>query len=81
MVDLGLQPDIGVDADGYGRLYGYRGPKLSELLPEAKIVDVVDEIEHMQMVNSAGGAWICCTKPANGAMSPTATCRISARSG
>ncbi|HYP62102.1 MAG TPA: Xaa-Pro peptidase family protein [Thermomicrobiales bacterium] len=54
MVELGLgNRTIGVDADGYGRLYGYRGPKLSELLPEAKIVDVMDEIEHMQMLNSA----------------------------
>jgi Xaa-Pro dipeptidase len=54
MVELGLgNKTIGVDSDGYGRLYGYRGPKLSELLPEATIVDVMDEIEHMQMINTA----------------------------
>ena len=54
LTDLGLRnATIGVDSDGYGRLYGYRGPKLSELLPDATIVDVVDEIEHMQMINSA----------------------------
>jgi Xaa-Pro dipeptidase len=53
MVDLGLgNKTIGVDSDGYGRLYGYRGSKLSELLPDATIVDVLDEIEHMQMLNS-----------------------------
>ena len=53
MADLGLaNATIGVDSDGYGRLYGYRGPKLSELLPNATVVDVLDEIEHMQMVNS-----------------------------
>jgi Xaa-Pro dipeptidase len=54
LVDLGLQSaTLGIDADGYGRLYGYRGPKLSELVPDVTIVDVVDEIEHMQMVNSS----------------------------
>ncbi|HRA48901.1 MAG TPA: aminopeptidase P family N-terminal domain-containing protein, partial [Thermomicrobiales bacterium] len=53
LVDLGLQgATIGVDGDGYGRLYGYRGPKLSALLPDATVVEVVDEIEYMQMVNS-----------------------------
>jgi Xaa-Pro aminopeptidase len=53
MLDLGLgNKTIGVDSDGYGRLYGYRGPRLSELLPDATIVDVLDEIEHMQMINS-----------------------------
>lgn len=54
MLDLGLgTATIGVDSDGYGRLYGYRGPKLSELLPDATVIDVTDEIEHMQMINSA----------------------------
>lgn len=54
LIDLGFQnATIGVDSDGYGRLYGYRGPKLSDLLPGAKIIDVLDEIEHMQMINSA----------------------------
>ena len=46
IADLGLaNATIGVDSDGYGRLYGYRGPKLSELLPDATVVDVLDEIE------------------------------------
>lgn len=53
MTDLGLgNATIGVDSDGYGRLYGYRGPKLSELLPDATVVEVLDEIEQMQMINS-----------------------------
>lgn len=53
LIDLGLQSaTLGVDVDGYMRLYGYRGPRLSELLPDATIVDVVDEIEYMQMINS-----------------------------
>jgi Xaa-Pro aminopeptidase len=43
---------IGVDSDGYGRLYGYRGPKVSELLPEATVEVVLDDVESMQMVNS-----------------------------
>ena len=53
LVDLRLsRAKIGVDSDGYGQLYGYRGPKVSELLPEAEIVNVADDIEYMQMINS-----------------------------
>lgn len=43
---------IGVDGDGYGAIYGYRGPRLSEVLPEAKVTSVRDTIEDMQMINS-----------------------------
>ena len=43
---------IGVDGDGYGAIYGYRGPRLSDALPEAKVTSVRDIIEDMQMVNS-----------------------------
>ena len=53
LFDLGLSTaTLGVDSDGYGRLYGYRGPRLSDLLPDANIVDILDDIEYMQMVNS-----------------------------
>jgi len=53
LVELGLETaTIGVDADGYGQIYGYRGPRVSELLPDATIVSALDEIEHMQMINS-----------------------------
>jgi len=38
LVELGLETDtIGVDADGYGQIYGYRGPRVSELLPDATV--------------------------------------------
>src|SRR5690606_20008272 len=53
LVDLGLsRAKIGVDSDGYGRIYGYRGPRVSELLPDAEVITVVDDIEYMQMINS-----------------------------
>lgn len=53
LVDMGLQnAQIGVDSDGYGQVYGYRGPKVSELLPDATITSVNDDIEYMQMLNS-----------------------------
>ena len=53
LVELGLgNATIGVDGDGYGQIYGYRGPRLSDLLPDATIIDVVDDIEYMQMINS-----------------------------
>ncbi|HRA48549.1 MAG TPA: Xaa-Pro peptidase family protein, partial [Thermomicrobiales bacterium] len=51
--DLGLgNAMLGIDGDGYGRVYGYRGPRLSALLPDATLIDVLDEIEYMQMINS-----------------------------
>ncbi|MEX2426053.1 MAG: hypothetical protein WD401_04740 [Thermomicrobiaceae bacterium] len=53
LVDLGLENAIiGVDSEGYGQLYGYRGPHVPELLPNATIVNILDDIEYMQMVNS-----------------------------
>ncbi len=53
LTDLRLsRAKIGVDSDGYGQLYGYRGPKVSELLPEAEVVNVADDVEYLQMINS-----------------------------
>ncbi len=53
LTDYGLgSSTVGVDADGYGQLYGYRGPRVSELLPDATIINVVDDIEYLQMINS-----------------------------
>ncbi|MDQ3444252.1 MAG: Xaa-Pro peptidase family protein [Chloroflexota bacterium] len=53
LVELGLgNATIGVDADGYGQVYGYRGPRVSDLLPDASVVDVLDDIEYLQMINS-----------------------------
>lgn len=43
---------LGVDADGYGQVYGYRGPRVSDLLPDATIVNVRDDLEYLQMINS-----------------------------
>jgi Xaa-Pro dipeptidase len=51
--EFGLESTkIGVDSDGYGKLYGYRGPSVSDLLPDAEVVSVIDEIEYRQMINS-----------------------------
>jgi Xaa-Pro aminopeptidase len=43
---------IGVDADGYGAIWGYEGPRLSELLPSAKIVNVRKSVDEMRMIKS-----------------------------
>lgn len=53
LVEFGLErAHIAVDADGYGNIYGYRGPRVSELLPNATIQNVNDDIEYLEMVNS-----------------------------
>jgi len=53
LLDLGLeQGRIGVDGDGYGRIFGYRGPSVSHLLPDATIVNVLDDIEYLESINS-----------------------------
>ena len=53
LIDMGLgNAGIGVDSDGYGQVYGYRGPKVSDLLPDATITSVNDDIEYMQMINT-----------------------------
>ncbi len=43
---------LGVDADGYGSPYGYRGPALSEVLEGAEIVKAGDLVERMRAVKS-----------------------------
>ena len=51
--DLGLSSaGVGVDSDGYGGGYGYQGPKLSELLPHARIAPARVMIEEMAMIKS-----------------------------
>ena len=53
LVELGLEhAKIGVGADGYGGIYGYRGPRVSELLPDATVQNVADDIEYLEMINS-----------------------------
>ncbi len=52
--DLGLAATaVGVDSDGYGGGYGYQGPKLSELLRDARITPARTMIEEMIMIKSA----------------------------
>jgi len=51
LVELGLSNRrIGFDVDGYGHIYGYRGPRLSEVLREAKFIYARDLIEKLRMV-------------------------------
>ncbi len=53
LIELGLErARIGVDAPGYGGIYGYRGPRVSELLPDAEVENVNDDIEYLEMINS-----------------------------
>jgi Xaa-Pro dipeptidase len=52
--DLGLAAAaVGIDSDGYGGGYGYQGPKLSELLRDARITPARGMIEEMIMIKSA----------------------------
>ncbi len=44
---------LGVDSDGYPGIWGYRGPKLSEVLSEAKITLTKDLVEDLIKVKSA----------------------------
>ncbi len=51
--DLGAASgDLGVDSDGYGGGYGYRGPSLGELIPSARIVPARDLVDAMIAVKS-----------------------------
>jgi Xaa-Pro dipeptidase len=51
--DLGLAAGaLGVDSDGYGGGYGYHGPKLSELLRDARITTIQTALEEMMMIKS-----------------------------
>lgn len=52
--ELGLATGkIGVDADGYASSWGYRGPRLSQVLPEADVATGVGQwVEEMRMSKS-----------------------------
>lgn len=53
LIGLGLErASIGVDAPGYGGIYGYRGPQVKDMLPDAKVENVNDDIEYLEMINS-----------------------------
>lgn len=54
LINLGLaQKRIGADSDGYPSVMGYRGPRLSEVLPRASVRLARDLIENMIMIKSA----------------------------
>jgi len=53
MRSLGLEgKTIGFDVDGYGHVFGYRGPRLSEVFKDARYVYARDLIEELRMVKS-----------------------------
>lgn len=41
---------VGYDIDGYGHLFGYRGPRLSQILDDVKFVYYRDTVEKMRMI-------------------------------
>ena len=52
--ELGLErARLGVDATGYGGMYGSRSASLSELCPAASVHAIRDELDHMRSLKSA----------------------------
>ena len=53
LTELGLaNSTLVVDSDGYSSSWGYHGPRLSEALPQAKIVPGRDIIENLRMIKT-----------------------------
>ncbi len=55
LAELGLDKkstSLGIDSDGYGGGYGYKGPSLSEILDYAEIENVKERLEKIMMVKS-----------------------------
>lgn len=53
MTEMGLAgAALAADGDGYGSFWGYRGPKLSEVLPDARLTLVPRLVEEMRYVKS-----------------------------
>lgn len=51
--ELGLDAArLGVDSDGYGGVYGYRGPALSAVLSEAELTNVRNVIDRFRTIKS-----------------------------
>ena len=51
--EMGLgKANLGADGEGYGSPQGYRGPRLSEVLPSAKVTVMRDLVEKLRMVKS-----------------------------
>ena len=54
LIELGLaRGTLAVDRDGYAGGFGYRGPALSELLPQIRIVKIGDVLDRLMSVKSA----------------------------
>ncbi|MDR7531868.1 MAG: Xaa-Pro peptidase family protein [Armatimonadota bacterium] len=52
--ELGLaRARLGADSDGYPGVMGYRGPRLSEVSPQAAVTPARDLVEEMMMIKSA----------------------------
>lgn len=53
LAELGYaKANLGADADGYGSAQGYKGPRLSDVLPDAKITVMRDLVERQRAVKS-----------------------------
>lgn len=51
--EMGLgAANLGADAEGYGSPQGYRGPRISEVLPSARVTVMRDLVEKMRSVKS-----------------------------
>ena len=54
MKKMGLgKARIGVESDGYGRISGYEGPALSEVIPEAKVSNHANLVEYLRHCKTA----------------------------
>jgi Xaa-Pro dipeptidase len=49
--EMGVSGSLGADSDGYPRLFGYRGAKLSSL-GDFSIIDIVDTVEDQMAIKS-----------------------------
>ncbi|MFZ5824798.1 MAG: M24 family metallopeptidase [Bacillota bacterium] len=53
LTEMGLdRSSLGADGDGYGAYWGYRGPRLSEVLPEAQLTLLPRLVEEMRYIKS-----------------------------
>lgn len=51
--EMGLsRARLGCDSDGYGSMWGSRGPSLSAALPEAEVINLRGDLETMRMIKS-----------------------------
>ena len=50
--DLGITGNVAADSDGYGAIWGYRGPKISELNPSIHFTFLPYMIEDLQVIKT-----------------------------